>query len=185
MKKRAVLTLVAFVLSCPIASADPPASVHSKSPAMSVAIASGAWLIPTGAGLLLMASESAVLPGIVLGGAGAVFGPSCGRFYAHDRSPFSLVPLRIVGLAVGLLGVGAALVIAFDEDSGNDNLMPVAGIGLVAGGATYLTCTVIDIVRAPKAVDKYNQHTIGARWQLRPAYYSASHAVGADLTIRF
>jgi len=135
--------------------------------------------------VLVAAGSSNEYAGVILIGAGALFGPSFGRVYAQDKKPFSMLPLRLVGAGVGFLGLVLTVASSWDEYSSNDGLVAVGTVGFFAGGAAYLTGTVIDIVKAPKAVDKYNHRAAGANWQLRPAYYAASHGVGANLSIRF
>jgi len=123
--------------------------------------------------------------GAVLIGAGAAFGPSLGRVYAHDNKPFSLLPLRLAGAGVGCAGYLVAVSEALDEYETNEGLLIVGLVGFFAGTATVITTAVIDIGRAPKAVERYNQPAVGAKWQLRPAYFATSQALGANLSIEF
>ncbi len=193
MTTRALFTLGAILLLCPIASAGSPPAPHLKSRDRATLTALGATLLPIGVGALLIAvdlndddgSSAGSVVGTLLVGSGVLFGPSFGRVYAHDRKPLSLVPLRLAGLGVGLLGLSLFTLNEVSESGASTAQVAIGLVAFGAGTAGYVVGTVKDFVRAPKAVDKYNEHLTGAAWHLRPVYYSASHAVGANFTLRF
>jgi len=185
MKKQAVVILVTVAVASGSARADSPGPPPPKSKAVAVSISLGATLIPVGIGVLMAANNKAPIVGGILIGSGALFGPSFGRVYAHDKKPFSMLPLRLAGAGLGLVGLTVAVVGALDEYDKDEVLIVLGLTGAVGGTVMYFTGNVIDVAKAPKAVDKYNQRAAGANWQLRPAYYAASHAVGAHLSISF
>jgi hypothetical protein len=154
---RSLRTLGAALL---LAATVSPLQAQAKSPALAVTLSTIGTLAPIAVGIWMVdrnsqqdgQGNSRFDSGDEIGAAlivtGAIMGPALGHFYAHEK-----------GLFWYRLGIGAAagtIALTAKDDP--------AVIALVAGGAAVGIMGVMDIIRTPEAVRRFNAaHAVQAR----------------------
>ena len=134
----------------PIAPSPAPAR---KDPSTALALSLGFTAI--GTTMLLIGSSSQSQTADDIGGVMLFFGPSTGHWYAGEIGGVGL------GLRAGaVLGAGAAITLAFQEDgcdgpcSSNDGLITAL---LLASAGAWIGSTIYDIATAPSAARSWNR----------------------------
>jgi len=146
----AVAVLVALTVSR-LAAADPTQTPDDKDPGIAYALSIGGALAPIAiaaisADVSLSGNTTGGVTGLVVAGAGMIFLPSAGHWYAGRTWTWGLA-MRLVGATV----LTASIVNGIEcEDCGEHTagkILDVTSLALVVGGVVYDVATVGGVVR--------------------------------------
>jgi hypothetical protein len=151
-----------------------------KSPGTALALSLMSTVVPIGAGIALMATESPA--GLIPFLGGILVGPSIGHFYAGNTGRgLATAGLRTVSLVGGTLAAYA--ICPYDGCSDSD--VQAATWVLIATAGLTLGSSVVDIATAPDAARRYNERQQAARLRVTPVFLAGGSAPGLAVNYRF
>lgn len=150
-------------------------------------------VLPIATGIAMFHSEKLFAPGLFLGAAGIMVGPSLGYFYGGCTGR----GLTGTGIRFGVAGLAAALAAAMVAESRKrhstggdggwgyfevrDEVAPM----LVIGSSIIVIDTIYDIAKVKSTVRKHNEKMQARSLSIVPTYSPDSDAAGLALQITF
>lgn len=145
-----------------------------KSPALALALSAGGTAVPLVGAWSLRETRA----GAFLGGAGIVFGPSLGNYYAENcRRARTGFTIRAVGVGITAVGLLYGLASFFSANRMTVRVLMGVGRATVAAGAIY------DIITAPISAAEYNE-AHGIRVGIAPTVGPQGTQVGLAFRVR-
>jgi hypothetical protein len=152
MPKTLLITLLAtLTLTARLAAADTD-SPEYKSPGTALVLSAGGTMLSLAVTATGLANHNGAVT--VAGALSSLVTPSAGEFYAGKGVTAGL-GLRLLGTGVAFAGVAEALKCDFRSNCDRDPRL--AGALLTAGGVSYASGILLDIVLAGSAADDFNR----------------------------